>query len=158
MEELQQMGVESIHDIPDDFELTDIQRRAAECVKSGDAWYSPELRDGLAGLKYPLYFADFETVNRAITAFAGMRPYDHLPFQWSVHVQREPGAPPEHFEFLATDASDPRREFIASLCAALGESGSVIVYNQQFEQGRLEELATWLPERLSVTSPCLLQL
>ena len=42
-----------------------------------------------------------------------MRPYDQLPFQWSVHVQRQPGAEPEHYEFLATDASDPRREFIS---------------------------------------------
>ena len=38
------------------------------------------LRDLLDGLTYPLYFADFETLNRAIPPFAGMRPYDHLPF------------------------------------------------------------------------------
>jgi hypothetical protein len=90
-----------------------------------------------------LYFADFETVNRAIPS--GMRPYDHLPFQWSVHVQRQPGAEPEHYEFLATNASDPRREFISSLCAALGESGSILVYSS-FESQRLGELASWFPE------------
>jgi len=75
-----------------------------------------------------------------------MRPYDQLPFQWSVDVQRKPRAEPEHFEFLATDASDPRREFISSLCAALGDRGSIVVYNQQFESQRLSELAAWLPE------------
>ena len=32
------MGVESIHDIPDDFELSDIQRRAATCVQTGEPW------------------------------------------------------------------------------------------------------------------------
>src|ERR1019366_2599188 len=89
---------------------------------------------------------DFETVNPAIPRFAGMRPYDQLPFQWSLHVQREPGAEPEHHEFLATDGADPRREFIATLCAALGGSGSIVVYNQQFESQRLSELAAWLPE------------
>ena len=97
MEELEEMGIEIIRDIPKDFELTEIQRRAADCVKSGEAWYSPELRDRLAELEYPLYFADFETVNRAIPPFVGMRPYDHLPFQWSVHVQQEAGAEPEHY-------------------------------------------------------------
>ena len=146
MGELEEMGIESIHDVPDDFELSEIQRRAAKCVQTGKPWYSAELGKVLSGLTYPLYFADFETVNRAIPRFPGMRPYDQLPFQWSVHVQREPGAAPEHFEFLAPDASDLRREFIDSLCAALGDSGSIAVYNQQFEQGRLEELATWLPE------------
>jgi predicted RecB family nuclease len=61
-------------------------------------------------------------------------------------VQRQPGAVPEHFEFLSTDKSDPRRAFITSLCEALGKSGSIVVYNQQYESQRLAELAAWLPE------------
>jgi hypothetical protein len=88
---------------------------------------------------------DFETVNPAIPRFPGMHPYDQLPFQWSVHVQRQPGAPLEHYEFLATDANDPRRQFISSLCAALGESGSIVVYSS-FESQRLSDLASWFPE------------
>ena len=142
---LEAMGVDSIRDIPHDFNLTDIQRRAATCVQAGETWFSRELRGVLDGLVYPLCFADFETVNRAIPPFAGMRPYDHLPFQWSVHVQRHPGAEPEHYEFLVTDASDPRREFMSSLCAALGERGSIVVYSS-FESQRLAELGSWIPE------------
>lgn len=143
--ELEEIGVESIRDIPHDFELTDIQRRAATCVQTGKPWFSAELRNELNGLAYPLYFCDFESVNRAIPRFAGMRPYDHLPFQWSVHVQREPGAEPEHHEFLAADANDPRREFLNSLCAALGERGSIVVYSS-FESKRLSELGSWCPK------------
>lgn len=74
-----------------------------------------------------------------------MHPYDHFPFQWSVHVQTQPGATPEHFEFLAMDNGDPRTEFIKSLSDALGESGIIVVYNEQFESQRLWELASWLP-------------
>jgi hypothetical protein len=84
-------------------------------------------------------------VNPAVPRFPGMRPYDQLPFQFSVHVLREPGTELEHFEFLATDASDPRREFISSLSHALGESGSIVVYSS-FESQRLSNLAVWLPE------------
>ena len=109
-------------------------------------WFGAELGKELEGLKYPLHFMDFESINPAIPRFPGMRPYDHLPFEWSVHVQREPGAAPEHFEYLATDASDPRRDFISSLYAAMGESGSIIAYNASFESQRLVELAAWLPE------------
>lgn len=145
MEELEDAGIESIREIPDDFDLTEIQRRAATCVQTGEPWFSPELGNALSGLRYPLCFMDFETVNPAIPRFAGMRPYDQLPFQWSVHVQRAPEAKLEHFEFLATDDSDPRREFISSLCAALGEGGSILVYSS-FESRRLSDLATWLPE------------
>jgi len=145
MEELEEMGVESIHDIPDDFPLNERQRQAATCVRTGEPWFSPELGKELRGLKYPIYFMDFESVNPAVPRFPRMRPYDQLPFQWSVHLQRQPGAEPEHYEFLATDASDPRRQFIASLCAALGNSGSIVVYSS-FESQRLSELGSWFPE------------
>jgi predicted RecB family nuclease len=144
--ELEEMGIESIHDVPDDFELTEIQRRAATCVQTGQPWFSPELSAELNKLEYPLRFVDFETINPCVPRFAGMRPYDQLPFQWSVHVQRGPGAEPEHFEFLATDGSDSRHEFADSLCDTLGENGSIVVYNQQFESQRLSEMAAYLPE------------
>jgi hypothetical protein len=139
------MGVESIRDVPDDFELTEIQRRAATCVQTGEPWFNPELGKAVESLRYPLYFADFESVNPAVPRFPGMRPYDQLPFQWSVHVLRQPGAEPEHCEFLATDASDTRRKFIESLCNALGESGNILVYSA-FESQRLSELGAYLPE------------
>jgi predicted RecB family nuclease len=144
-EELEELGIASIHDIPDAFELTEIQRRAADCVQTGKPWFSPELGEVLSGLKYPLYFADFETVCPALPRFAGMHPYGHIVFQFSVHTVGEPGATLEHREFLATDASDPRREFITSLCSALAQSGSIVVYSS-FESQRLSELAGWFPE------------
>ena len=140
------LGVQSIHDIPENYPLTGRLRHACTSVQMGKPWFSPELKDELEGLKYPLYFADCETVSPAIPRFAGMRPYDLIPFQWSVHLQRQPGAAPEHFEFLATDKSDPRRAFVLALCDALGDCGSIVVYHQQFESQRLCELASWLPE------------
>ena len=140
------LGVQSIHDIPENYPLTGRLRRACASVQMGEPWYSPELKDELGKLKYPIYFADFETVNPALPRFAGMRPYDQIPFQWSVHMQRQPGAAPEHFEFLATDASDPRKVFIAALCDVLGDGGSIVVYSQQFESQRLLDLASWLPK------------
>jgi predicted RecB family nuclease len=140
------LGVHSIHDIPEDYPLTGRLRRACASVQMGEPWYSPQIGEELRKLKYPLYFADFETVNPALPRFARMRPYDQLPFQWSVHLQRQPVAAPEHFEFLATDTSDPRPAFISALCDALGDRGSIVVYSQQFESQRLLDLAAWLPE------------
>jgi len=139
-------GVESIHDIPKNYPLTGRLRRACNCVQTGQPWFDADLKRELGKLKYPLYFADFETVYPAIPRFTGMRPYDHIPFQWSVHVLRQPSAEPEHFEFLATDANDPRYDFVSALCDALGDCGSIVVYNQQFESQRLSDLASWLPE------------
>jgi hypothetical protein len=140
------LGVQSIHDIPQNYPLSGRLRRACTCVRTGTPWFGPEIKDELKGLRYPLYYMDFETVNPAIPRFAGMRPYDVIPFQWSVHVQRQPGAAPEHFEFLATDKSDPRPAFISALCDVLGDWGSIVVYHQHFESERLSDLALWLPQ------------
>jgi predicted RecB family nuclease len=140
------LGIQSIHDIPENYPLTERLRRACTSVQMREPWYGPELQDELGKLTYPLYFADFETVNSAIPRFAGMRPYDQIPFQWSVHLQRQPGAAPEHLEFLATDTSDPRPAFVSTLCDVLGDRGSIVVYHQQFESQRLSDLASWLPE------------
>ena len=140
------LGVQSIHDIAENYPLTGRLRRACTSVQMGKPWFSGELRGELKELKYPLYFMDFETINPCIPRFSGMRPCDQLPFQWSVHAQRQAGAEPEHREFLATDASDPRRAFISTLCKALGEQGSIVAYNARFESQRLSEIAEWLPE------------
>jgi predicted RecB family nuclease len=140
------LGVQSIHEIPEHYPLTGRLRRACASVQMGKPWYGAELKDELNGLKYPLCYMDFETVNPAVPRFAGMRPYDQIPFQWSLHLQRQPGAAPEHFEFLAVDKGDPRPTFISTLCDVMGDRGSIVVYFQQFESQRLAELASWLPE------------
>jgi hypothetical protein len=75
-----------------------------------------------------------------------MSPYDQIPFQWSVHVQRHPGTGPEHYEFLAEDSSDPRPEFVRALCQVMGNKGSVLAYNSGFESGCLASLAEELPQ------------
>jgi len=152
IEGLRSAGITAIDQLPgiialhEGFHLTAKECKFALGAKAKAVQVAPELASELAALRYPLCFMDFETVFPALPLFAGLRPYDQLPFQWSVHVQRQPGASPEHHEFLATDANDPRRDFITSLCAVMGKSGSIVVYNATFESQRLSELAAWLPE------------
>ena len=145
LEKLKSMGIASIFHVPDDFPLNERQRRACTSVQQGKPWFSEDLPRVLDSLKFPLYFMDFETVYPAIPRHPGMRPYDQLPFQWSVHVQDEQGADLRHYEFLATTGADPRREFVETLCSALENKGSVVVYNQGFESQRLSDLAGWVP-------------
>jgi len=140
------LGIQSIREIPESYPLSGRLRRACTCVQTGKPWFSDELRNELESLKYPVYYMDFETISPCLPRFSGMRPYDQLPFQWSVHVQTQAGAELEHHEFLATDASDPRRAFISTLCDVLGNSGSIVVYNAGFECQRLSDLAVWFPE------------
>jgi Domain of unknown function(DUF2779) len=139
-------GIVSVHDIPADFPLSERQRLACRCVQTQTPYFAKGLKDAISKLSYPLYFMDFETLNPALLRFPGMRPYDPIPFQWSVHVRKTSGGGTEHHEFLARDESDPRLPFLTSLLTVLGQKGQVIVYNRGFESQRLKELADWFPE------------
>jgi len=146
LDALQDLGISTIHEIPESFPLSVIQRRICECVQAGRPWFGSGLKSDLARLRFPLKFMDFETFYPALPRYKGMWPYSHIPFQWSVHTVERPGADPRHDEFLAGDSSDPRRPFISALLKVLGRKGSVIVYNKAFESVRLRELSAWLPE------------
>ena len=89
---------------------------------------------------------DFETIAPAIPKFDGMKPYQRIPFQFSLHIQKEEGGECEHISFLADGTSDPRPKFLQVLKEGLGKKGSVLVYNQSFEKGVMNEGATAFPE------------
>jgi len=140
-------GVGSIRDIPPDFPLNPRQRRARESCLLGAPVFDPCLADELNSLSYPLLFMDFEASSPALPRFAGMHPFDPVPFQWSLHILEAPGAKPVHSEFLDCGPDDPRERFVRSLLdAAEGYEGSVVVYNRDFESDRLKELGAAFPE------------
>jgi hypothetical protein len=100
-------------------------------------------------LEYPLYFMDFETIMPAIPMYDENRPYQQIPFQYSLLLQKKKNGPLQHFEFLCTPPDDPRPEFIQSLLENLGNHGTILVYNKTFENCRLNEIARDFPEYAS---------
>jgi hypothetical protein len=144
--------VNSIRDISSGFPLTETQQHAFASAVSGKTWFSKELAKTLKELKYPTYFMDFETLGPAIPRFVGMSPFDQIPFQWSVHVQRKGRNELEHCDFLAEDASDSRLAFLESLIRVLGDTGHIVVYNQSFESGVLASLDNCFPEYKSAVN------
>ena len=136
----------ALKDIPEDFKLNDKQGIQIKCEKTGEVHVNKEsIKHFLKSLEYPLYYLDFETINPAIPMFSGSRPYQQIPFQFSLHVVKSEGAEIEHHEFLYSGSGDPRKEFASSLKEVIGSSGSIVVYNQSFEISRLKELALFFP-------------
>ena len=76
------------------------------------------------------------------------RPYQQIPFQFSLHIQERPNSKLKHFEFLHQNNSDPREDFIQNLIkyCECKNNGSIIVYNQTFEKLRNKELAEDFPK------------
>ncbi|MBU2608736.1 MAG: DUF2779 domain-containing protein [Chloroflexi bacterium] len=140
-------GIITINEIPDSFKLNDKQRIQQACEISGRPHVDGEgISNFLGTLQYPLYYLDFETIGPAVPLFDGTRPYQAIPFQFSLHVAENDGTRPKHFSFLASGTGDFRPTFLAELKNVLGDTGSIVVYNQGFEEGILKELAIMFPE------------
>lgn len=102
----------------------------------------PAIKLFLDKLTYPLYFLDFETMQPAIPEYVGTRPYQQIPFQYSLHYIHKKGDEPQHKEFLApSDGSDPCRALAEQLCKDVPLDVCTLAYNKSFECTRLEELA-----------------
>ena len=83
---------------------------------------------------------DFETANLAVPIWKRTRPFEHLPFQWSCHVERLDGSL-DHRDFLDVSGTPPMRRFVESLLEALGTDGPIVVYSG-FEKTVLKNLAS----------------
>ena len=146
--ELAELGIDDIRDIPADFEeLTELQIRVRDAVRTGSRYHDPAIVAALAQAKFPVHFMDFETFMPALPLFVGTRPYQTIPFQWSDHVLSESGQV-SHSEFLHDSQGDPRRRFAESLLDAMGTVGSVVVYSG-YEERCLRELEAALPNLAS---------
>lgn len=144
---LMQQGILKLRDIPNDFSLTDKQEIQVECEKSGQPHVDKEaIAHFLGQLRYPLYFLDFETFMTAIPAHDLVRPYQQVPFQYSLCILRSPGGEVEHAGYLADGSKDPRPEILSGLRSRLGTAGSIVAYNASFETRILLESADCYPE------------
>jgi predicted RecB family nuclease len=143
--ELDANGVESMRDIPPDFPLTSGQRRVVDAVVSGLEFISDELSEALTALGPPASYLDFETFSPAIPLYVGTRPYQRIPFQWSLHHDDGAGGL-DHLEFLAAGETDPRRDFAETLIEAINRmTGPIVVYSP-FEASVLRDLAGFFPD------------
>jgi hypothetical protein len=146
-EDLMAQGILDISNVPEDTKLNDKQQIQKDCVICGQPHIdTDEIKSFLKGLKYPLYFMDFETFATAIPIYDGTSPYQNIPFQFSLHVITKPGTMVEHYEFLAEGKDDPRPVFLTELKKDIGPKGSILVYYAAFEKSRLKELAGSFPE------------
>lgn len=145
--ELLDEGILDIRSIPGNYPLNKKQLIQRDSIISGEAYIDGEgIKEFLSKLEYPLYFLDFETFGTAVPMFDGTSPYQNIPFQFSLHKQETQDSVLEHFSYLADGPGDPRLDLLSELIRAIGEQGSIVVYNQSFESGVLAHLADSFPD------------
>lgn len=138
-EQFQLSGISTLEEVPSN-QLTEIQQRVQSVHLSGQPYCD---RASAAKLfsqdSLPAYFLDFETVSFAVPIWKDTRPYQAIPFQYSLHKLDADGEL-GHEAFLNLGGEDPRRAMAEQLIQDCGSAGAVYVYNASVEAGIIEKL------------------
>jgi len=137
-------GFRDVRELEDRHLTTDDQHRVHEAARSGHASLSTAARDELALHPHPRFYLDFETISFAIPRWPGTRPYQQLPFQFSVHVEGAGGGL-QHAEFLDLSGDNPARAVARALLEATRGDGPVFMYTS-FERRCIATLAGFCPD------------
>jgi hypothetical protein len=139
--ELLERGILKLADVPAE-ELNDKQLLQVRSHGSGEAFIDQAaISEFISKISFPIYFLDFETIGPAIPVYDNSRPYQEVPFQYSLDVIKEKGAAPAHYDYLAPGDVDPRPEVLRLLKEQLGGSGSIIAYSANFEMKVIKNAA-----------------
>ncbi|MDE1870141.1 MAG: DUF2779 domain-containing protein, partial [Candidatus Micrarchaeota archaeon] len=145
--EMLNSGIYYLKDILDHDGLSEKQKIQHKAHKNGNHHIDHKgIASFLGSLEYPLCFLDFESYATAIPLYDGLRPFQAIPFQFSAHILPKEGAKLVNKSFLASGSKDPRKKFLMALKMAIGIEGTVVVYNQSFEQGVLKALGEEFPK------------
>ena len=144
--ELYNSGIKKLNEVPDSVKLNEKQKIQRLVAEKGETYVNKQqIKYFLDKLQYPVYYLDFETINPAVPKFDNSKPYQQIPFQYSLHIQEKPNGELKHISFLAKGTTDPRPKFLQSLKDNLGEKGDILVYNQSFEKMILRQGAEFFP-------------
>lgn len=150
---LYEQGIFKIIDIPENVSLNHRQNLQVSGQKIEHSHIDKtSISEFLNNWEFPLYFFDFETIFPVLPVLNGTRPFQQVPFQYSLHILEQCGDNYTHKEFLAEPKDfneisiDPRKKLIEQMKLDFGEIGSIVAYNETFEISRLKELAIAFPE------------
>lgn len=101
----------------------------------------------ISKITYPIYFLDFESYSSIYPRFEGEKPFSNHVFMYSVIVQEEKAGKLKKEVYISPDnINDHRYELFKKLTEFIGVTGTVVVYNDAFEKGRLAEAAEMFPD------------
>lgn len=90
-------------------------------------------------------FLDFESHQPIIPFFEGMRAYEPIVFQYSLHRLKEDGTL-THCQYIANiNKEDPREQIAKDLVSKIPSNATVVAYGAEFERKVIKEMARLFP-------------
>ena len=112
---LKEQEIDDLRNVPDEL-LNEKQLIVKQHTLEKTVYHdAPGSMADLAPHGLPALFLDFESIQFAVPIWKGTRPYQQIPFQFSVHVLAKDGAL-KHENFLDLSGGDPSESFAKAYC------------------------------------------
>lgn len=144
-EKLCENKIYAIKDLPEDTELTQMQKVVKDCVINDKIFISPDLKTELEKIVFPCYYLDFESVMTIYPLYNNIAPHTQVLTQYSIHKCDKVEHIVDHFEYIADHKQDCRKQISKKLIEILETQGSIITYSSA-EKQIIEKLALLYPE------------
>ncbi|HEU4719580.1 MAG TPA: DUF2779 domain-containing protein [Bacteroidia bacterium] len=125
--------------IPALVKLHSLARRSEKTIADRE-----KLNEFLRDCTDEMLFLDIENFQPAVPKFEGTKPFQALPFAYSIHRKR--GNETRHSLFIAEHGKDPRREFLGSFLRDTEGDAVIFAYDASAEKTTLNLLKKQFPE------------
>tara|TARA_B100000212_G_C27347501_1_gene522034 strand:+ start:63 stop:1556 length:1494 start_codon:yes stop_codon:yes gene_type:complete len=147
---LYDQGIDTFEKIENISDFSNIQQIQIKSTLSNTPFIDKKFIEGfISQVTYPISYFDFETYSEPFPNYIDQTPNEKIPFQYSLHVQKNPNDSlddVDHYEYLASHDEDPRRVIAESMLKNIPEEGSIITYHQIFEKGVIKDLSIFCPD------------
>lgn len=144
-DELAKQKIYQIKDIPENTELTQMQKVVKDCVVNDKIFINPNLKFELDKIAFPCYYLDFESVMTIYPLYDNIAPHTQIITQYSIHKCTKPDNIIQHFEYIADSKKNCQKTIAKNLVNILENTGSIITYSS-FEAQVIEKLIKVVPE------------
>jgi len=141
-----EQGITTMDEMDNIDELNERRRIIIQSFKNNKTHIvQDKLKDFVDAIQYPLYYFDIEAFQPAIPLFENTRPYDRIPFLYSLHYKESENAPLQHTSYISPIGKDDRQNFIEHFLKATENAGQILVFNTLLEKGILFKLTNDFP-------------
>lgn len=132
-------------DIPKDFELSASQQLQYESfTQNNPIINSVAIVKTLDSLEFPLHFFDYEAYGSAVPKIDGLKPFEQVPFQVSIHTLDRDGEL-THSEYLGDTLEFPEN-MLEKMQKFTKMTGTFISWHASYEMSANDRMKGWIPQ------------
>jgi hypothetical protein len=143
---LYDQGIVKLDEVPASFPFTKAQQAQYDALLKNEVFIDRSAtRKFLDKIKFPAAFLDFNAARPAIPVINGARPYQNIPYQFSISKLLHIAAPVQESFFIADADEKVTEKFLAAWMQQTEGLQTIVVFDKYSEMRLFKDLAAQFP-------------